>query len=99
MLLWQGSIVEIDHGFFRVVGPYFIGKSLGTLKILIFRLWSFIRHPYPRTYDVYTPLFLNIEQKDTCLITGASTLGTEDLPIDDILSCMVIKYCYNDSIL
>ena len=46
MLLWQGSIVEIDYGFFRVFGPYFIGKSLGTFKILIFGLWSFIPHPY-----------------------------------------------------
>ena len=35
-LLWQGSIVEIDYGFFQVVGPYFIGKSLGTFKILQF---------------------------------------------------------------
>ena len=40
MLLWQGSIVEIDYGFLRVFGPYFIGKSLGTFKILIFGLWS-----------------------------------------------------------
>ena len=40
MLLWQGSIVEIDYGFFRVFGPYFIGKSLGTFKILIFGLLS-----------------------------------------------------------
>ena len=46
MLLWQGSIVEMDYGFFRVFGPYFIGKSLGTFKILIFGLWSFISHPY-----------------------------------------------------
>ena len=46
MLLWQGSIVEIDYGFFRVFCPYFIGKSLGTFKILIFGLWSFISHPY-----------------------------------------------------
>ena len=30
MLLWQGSMVEIDYGFFRVFGPYFLGKSLGT---------------------------------------------------------------------
>ena len=36
------SLVEIDYGFFRVVGPYFIGKSLGTLKVLIFGLWSLI---------------------------------------------------------
>ena len=42
MLLWQGSIVEIDYGLFRVFGQYFIGKSLSTLKILIFGLWSFI---------------------------------------------------------
>ena len=28
MLLWQGSIVEIAYGFFRVFGPYFMGKSL-----------------------------------------------------------------------
>ena len=46
MLLWQGSIVEIDNGFFRVFGPYFIGKSLGLFKILIIGLWSFISHPY-----------------------------------------------------
>ena len=26
MLLLHGSIVEIDYGFFRVFGPYFIGK-------------------------------------------------------------------------
>ena len=45
MLLWQGPIVEIDYGFFRVFGPYFTGKSLGTFKIWIFGLWSFIRHP------------------------------------------------------
>ena len=30
MLLWQGLIVELDFGFFRVFGPFFIGKSLGT---------------------------------------------------------------------
>ena len=48
MLLWQGSIVEIDYWFFRVFGPYFIGKSMGTFKIFIFRLWSFIWHPYKR---------------------------------------------------
>ena len=24
--------MEIDNGFFRVFGPYFIGKSIGTLK-------------------------------------------------------------------
>ena len=42
LLFWQGSIVEIDYGFFRVFGPYFIGKSLGTFKILIFGLGSFI---------------------------------------------------------
>ncbi len=48
MLLWQRSIVEIAYGFFRVFGPYFIGKSLGTFKILIFGLWSFIPHPYYR---------------------------------------------------
>ena len=46
MLLWQRSIVEIDYGIFRVFGLYFIGKSLGTFKILIFGLWSFIPHPY-----------------------------------------------------
>ena len=46
MLLRQGSIVEIDYGFFRVFGPYFIGKSLGTSKILKFGLWSLIPHPY-----------------------------------------------------
>ena len=46
MLLWQGSIVDIDYGFFRVFGPYFIGKSLGTFKVLIFWLWAFIWHPY-----------------------------------------------------
>ena len=34
MLFWQRSIVEIDYGFFKVFGPYFIGKSLGTLKFL-----------------------------------------------------------------
>ena len=27
MLLWQRSIVEIDYGFFRVLGPYFIGPK------------------------------------------------------------------------
>ena len=46
MLLWQGSIVEIDYGFFRVFGPYFIGKSLGNFKMLIFGFWSFISNPY-----------------------------------------------------
>ena len=46
MLLWQGSIVEIDYGFFRVFDPYLIGKSLGTFKILIFGFWSFISQPY-----------------------------------------------------
>ena len=32
MLLWQGSIAEIDYGFFIDFGPYFIEKSLGTFK-------------------------------------------------------------------
>ena len=49
MLLWQRSIVEIDYGFFRVFGPYVIGKSLGAFKILIFGFWSFIPHPYCRS--------------------------------------------------
>ena len=35
--------MEIVYGFY---GPYFMGKSLGTFKILIFGLWSFIPHPY-----------------------------------------------------
>ena len=48
MLLWQGSIVEIDYGFLRVFGPFFIGKSLGTFKILKFGLLSFIPTPYLR---------------------------------------------------
>ena len=48
MLLWKGSIVEIDYGLFRVFGPYFIGKSQSTFKILIFGLWSFIPHPQLR---------------------------------------------------
>ena len=52
MLLWQGSIVDIDYGFFRVFGPYFIGKSLGAFKILIFGLCLFIPHPY--LYVQYT---------------------------------------------
>ena len=45
MLLWQGSIMEIGYGFFRVFGLYFIGKSLGNFKILMFGLWSFIPTP------------------------------------------------------
>ena len=45
-VMLQGSIVEIDYVFFRVFGPYFMGKSLVTLKILIFGLWSFIPHAY-----------------------------------------------------
>ena len=45
MLLWQGSIVEIDFGFFIFFGPCLIEKSLGTFTILIFGLWSFIPHP------------------------------------------------------
>ena len=48
MLLWQGSIVEIEYWFFRVFSPYFIRKSLGTFKILIFGLWIFIPHPQLR---------------------------------------------------
>ena len=58
MLLWQGSIVEIDYGLFRVVGPYFIGKSQGTFKVLIFGLWSFIRHLYYKSL-FHTPLLSN----------------------------------------
>ena len=38
--------MEIDDGFFRVFGPYFIGKSLGTFKIMIFGLWSLIPTHY-----------------------------------------------------
>ena len=34
MLLWQMSIVEIDHGLFRVFGSYVIDKSVHTLVIL-----------------------------------------------------------------
>ena len=45
MLLWQGSIVGIDYGFLTFFGPYFIGKSLSTFKILIFGLWLFFLHP------------------------------------------------------
>ena len=64
MLLWQGSIVEIDYGFFRVVGPYFVGKSLGTSKILIFGLWSFI------LMVVYT--------KRVALLVADTTSGNSD---------------------
>ena len=49
MLLWQRLIVEVDYGFFRVFGPYFIAKSLATFRILIFGLWSFIPPPYNST--------------------------------------------------
>ena len=36
------ALVGVDYGFFRVLGPYAIGKSLGTFQVLIFGLWSFI---------------------------------------------------------
>ena len=32
--------MEIDYRLVRVVGPYFIGKSLNIFKILILGLWS-----------------------------------------------------------
>ena len=35
MLLWQRSIVEMDHGLFWYFGPYFIEKSHGTYEIRI----------------------------------------------------------------
>ena len=38
--------VDIDYGFFRVFGPYFLGKLLGTFQILIFGLWSYIPPPW-----------------------------------------------------
>ena len=59
MLLWQGSIVEIDYGFFKVFGPYFIGKSLGTLKILIFGFsaWQEARHVGMAAADSAVVLF------------------------------------------
>ena len=70
MLLWQRSIVEIDNGFFRVFGPYFIGKLLGTFKILIFGLWSFIPHPYFKSQA------LTNNQVLPCVIGYRLELGT-----------------------
>ena len=28
--------MDIDYGFFRVFGPYFIGKSLGTFNFFLY---------------------------------------------------------------
>ena len=44
MLLWQGSIVEIDYGLFRVFGPYFIGKSLDIWTLVIYPSPLFLAH-------------------------------------------------------
>ena len=58
--------MEIDYGFFRDFGPYFIEQSLGTFKIFIFGLWSFILHPYLRVQEISDIGFMvkyNIEFK------------------------------------
>ena len=60
MLLWQGSIVEVDYGLFRVFGPYFIEKYLGSFKIWIFELWSFIWQPYPDDVHKKLQIYLTI---------------------------------------
>jgi hypothetical protein len=39
MLLWQRSIVEMDHKLFGSFGPYNLEKSHGTLEVSIFGLW------------------------------------------------------------
>ena len=45
LLLWQGSIVDIDYGFLRVFGPYFIGKSLG--GFINFDIWTLVIYRSP----------------------------------------------------
>ena len=45
-MLWQGSIVEIDYGLFRVFGPYFIGQSLGTYKRGTRYCWAWGKHNF-----------------------------------------------------
>ena len=76
MLLWQRSVVEIDYGFFRVFGTYFIGKSLGTFKILIFGVWSFISHPYMREFRGSTVGGGNVVKPPlTLLLEDAKTQG------------------------
>ena len=57
-MLWQGSVVEIDYGFFRVFGPYFIGKSMGTFRSLIFGLWTLVIYPSPLTKAGYEVIIM-----------------------------------------
>ena len=45
MLLWQRPIVEMDHGLFGVVGPYFLRKSHSTFKISIVGLCQLLDNP------------------------------------------------------
>ena len=65
ILLWQGSNVEINYGFFRAFGPYFIGKSLGTFKIYIFGLWSLIPHPYLEAFKIDFSWLLKVNYNGT----------------------------------
>ena len=45
---WPKVFKEIDHGCFRVVGQYLIGKSPCTTCRLKIEFWSIIVRPYPR---------------------------------------------------
>ena len=59
MLLLQGSIVKIDFGFFRVFGPYFIGKSLGTFKI--FDIGTLVIYPSHLTHTKRVSVFIILD--------------------------------------
>ena len=61
MLLWQRSIGEIDHGLFRVVEPYFIGKSLGPF----FHVFSLVIYQTPQAQ---TSTAIVMAQKPTVIV-------------------------------
>ena len=92
MLLWQGSIVEIDYGLFRVVGPYLMGKSLGPFKILIFGLWSFI-------WPMLVPKQMNLLYKQPISKTIDLLPSLNDFRFNTILKCyyMVIRTTFCNS--
>ena len=62
MLLWQKSIVEIDHGLYTVFGPHFIGKSLGTLQKMYLDFGHLSDTPVfgARVTVILLPSFINL---------------------------------------
>ena len=62
ILKWPKVFQEIDHGCFRVFGPYFIGKSPCTTCRLTFEFWSIIESHLRRLSEEFLRTFWRTSQ-------------------------------------